>query len=59
MMADVYSYPHLNSDNKMDIVDICFFFQQDKSYFKLYITMPMTLPSSLLDDLSVSASSDT
>ena len=25
MMADVYSYPHLNSDNKMDIVDTYFF----------------------------------
>ena len=25
MMADVYSYPRLNSDNKMDIVDVCFF----------------------------------
>lgn len=26
MMAEVYSYPHLNSDNKMDIVDIYIFF---------------------------------
>ena len=50
-MADVYCYPHLNSDNKMDIVDICFFFQEENSYFKLYIVIPITLPSPLLDDL--------
>ena len=54
-MADVYCYPHLNSDNKMDIVDICccccFFFQQENSYFIIYIVIPITLPSSLLDDL--------
>lgn len=51
MMPDVYSYPHLNSDNIMDVVDICFFFQQENSFFKLYVIIPMTLPSSLLDYL--------
>ena len=35
-MADVYCYPHLNSDNKMDIVDICcccFFFSARELLF--------------------------